>query len=93
MVANIDHEIVSRVVRPKAKVLSAEAANQFLEWQFSDKDRERVAELLEKKREAALSQTEANELNTYTILGDMLNIMHAQARLSLQQAASTPRMT
>ena len=91
MVANVNNEIVSRVVHPEAGDLPAVTAHKFLEWQFSDKDRERVAELLEKKREAALSQAEANELDTYTVLGDILNILHAQARLSLQQTVNIPR--
>ena len=90
MVANVN-DIVSRVVHPEAGDLPAVAAHKFLSWQFSDKDRERVAELLEKKRTVTLSLTEANELDTYVVLGDVLNILHAQARLSLQQA-NTPRM-
>jgi len=90
MVAHVN-DIVSRVVHPEAGDLPAVTAHKFLSWQFSDKDRERVAELLEKKREATLSQAEANELHTYTVFGDLLNILHAQARLSLQQTTSTPR--
>ena len=90
MVAHVN-EIVSRVVRPKAKTFSAEAVSEFLSWQFSDEDRERVAELLEKKRESALSQAESHELDMYTMLGDILNVLHAQARLSHQQTASPSR--
>ena len=91
MVAHVN-EIVSRVVHPEAGDLPAVAAHKFLSWQFSDKDRKRVAELLEKKQlnETTLSQAEANELDTYVVLGDVLNILHAQARLSLQRAV-TPR--
>jgi hypothetical protein len=90
MVAN-GTDIVAHVVRPEAADLPPEMAHKVLTWQFTDQDRERVADLLDRNRANALSQSEMNELDTYTVLGDLLNILHAQALLSLKHSATTPR--
>jgi hypothetical protein len=88
MVANVP-AIVSRIVRPEAADMPAVMAEKVLTWQFTDADRNRVAELLEKNSAGNLSRDEMRELDTYTVLGDLLNILHAQADLSLKQSGSS----
>lgn len=91
MVAN-NQRVFSRVLGGRSKKLAPAIADEVLTWQFSNADRERVADLLDRNNANALSRKEMEELDTLVVLGTLLDILHAKARLALnskrpQQAA------
>ncbi len=83
MVAN-NSPIVKRILGRKSRRLTPEFAKEALRWRFSEKDRERASALLEKNNANELTRAETNELYTLVALGDLLDILHAQARLTLK---------
>ncbi|HVX84104.1 MAG TPA: hypothetical protein VH253_04750 [Phycisphaerae bacterium] len=74
-------DILSRILQPTE--LPQEMARRVLQWQFTQDDRLRLEELLDRNNANRLAPEEQHELQTYMVLGDMLNILHFQARLSL----------
>ena len=87
MVAN-NQRVFTRILGGRSKKLSPAFADEVLEWQFSDSDRERVAELLDKNNANSLSRKEMEELDTLIVLGNLLDILHAKARLALKSKRS-----
>ncbi len=83
MVSNVAN-IMTRVVKPEGADLPREMAQKVLTWQFVEQDLQRVSELLEKNNVGTITTEEHSELETLVVLGDLLNILHAKARLSLQ---------
>ncbi|HVS73492.1 MAG TPA: hypothetical protein VHQ47_19870 [Phycisphaerae bacterium] len=77
-------DILSRILQPAE--LPQEMARRVLQWQFTQDDRLRLEELLDRNNANTLAPEEQHELQTYMVLGDMLNILHFQARLSLGAA-------
>jgi hypothetical protein len=77
--------IVTRLLG-SSKGLTPDVARKMLDWKFNDRDQARVAALLVKNRENTISREELSELNTFVVLGDLLDVLHAQAELSLQKA-------
>jgi len=45
-------------------------------------------ELAEKARGASLEVTETEELNSYLLIGAVLDLMHSKARISLKKTSS-----
>jgi hypothetical protein len=88
MVANVS-DIVSRMMEPGDAGLSAAVARKFLACQFSELERQRVAELLEKNNANVISRAEQSELQTLVVLSDIFNVLHAQARLFLKNNPGT----
>jgi len=44
-----------------------------------------MTELAEKARSASLEVTETEELNSYLLIGAVLDLMHSKARISLKK--------
>lgn len=61
-------------------------AKQILRLQFGSDDRDRIAELLSKNRDAEISTVELDELDKYVRVGGILSVLHLRARKSLRQA-------
>jgi hypothetical protein len=87
VVQNSEAAIFSRVVSPDNANLSADAANSILQITFPAGDRERMNVLAEKARYGTLSAEEACELDNYSRVGRLLEVLKSKARLSLK----TPR--
>lgn len=80
--------ILERVIKPSLGDLSAEAAKQFLRFDFSDSDRSRSIELSDKAQQGTLTETERAELEEYLDVDDLLMMVQAKARASLPREAS-----
>jgi hypothetical protein len=80
-----DAAILARVIDPQQSGLSSEVAQSMLKWEFEDADRRRMAELAEKAREGTLSQEEETEIDGFIRVGNLISLIHAQAKLSLQR--------
>jgi len=81
-------EILGRVIDPQNPSFTREAAQSVLELQFPPRDVTRMNELAEKARSASLEDTETEELNSYLLIGAVLDLMHSKARISLKKTRS-----
>ena len=75
--------ILRRIVDPEKPLVSPEAAQSILRLDFSKSDRSRMNKLAAKNREASLTASEDEELNSYIRVGQMLGILQSKARRSL----------
>jgi hypothetical protein len=77
-------DIWSRAIQPETGGLSAAAAREWLRLRLSDDDQQRVRELSSKANAGALSEEEAQELDSYLNVGRALEFLKAKARLSFR---------
>jgi hypothetical protein len=84
MVANAQ-DVVSRVLGLPRKKMTADVAREIMQWRFNDADKRRVARLLEKNREGTIAPHELNDLHTLVALGEVVDLLHAEAELTLRK--------
>jgi len=84
MVAN-SQNIVGRVLRLQRKRMQTDVAREVMRWQFTDADKRHVARLLEKNSEGNITPHELHELHAFVALGELLDVLHGEAELSLQK--------
>jgi len=75
--------ILDRVFRPDAGGWTRAGAEAILSVGFSETDRERMADLLEKAKAGELLPEEATALENYRHIGRLLELMKSKARRSL----------
>lgn len=80
--------ILSRIIQPDKGGWDQAVATAILSFSFSDKDRERMHDLLERAKADELSEDDREELTSFHKAGRMLELMKARARISLQQKAA-----
>jgi hypothetical protein len=76
--------ILSRVIEPDRRQLSAGPARPILRWEFPDADRRRMHELLWKAKAKKLTRGEKAEAENYERVGHFLSILPSKARTSLR---------
>ena len=79
-----DAEIFSRVVSPDRPDLTEDVAKTFLTFSFTNEDRARMSELAEKARQGTLSPQEVRLIDSYIRMGNLVSLIKAKARLSLE---------
>ena len=82
--------ILGRVIRPDDPTLSPEAARSILKLTFDRSDQERIASLLEKNQEGALTPGEREEVDEFLRADAFLSVLQSKARLSLKRAGLAP---
>jgi hypothetical protein len=80
-------EILNQVVAPNEATLPKESAESILTLHFNQQAIATMNELAEKNRKCLLSDTERASLEKYQRVGNLLNLLHAKARLSLANTA------
>lgn len=80
--------ILSRVLQAHASSFTPEAARSLLQLKFDQIDIDRMNALAEKNRRGILTETEQQELQSYLLVGHLLDLLHSKARLALKQTAS-----
>ena len=80
--------ILSRVLEAHAVSFTPEAARSILQLMFAQIDVDRMNTLAEKNRCGMLTEAEQQELQSYLLVGHLLDLLHAKARLALKQTAS-----
>ena len=79
-------DILIKVVDPKKADLSPEAARSFLGFRFDATTTKRIRQLLRKNNLGTISAAERLTLEKYLRVGQLLDLLHAKAKLSLQRA-------
>jgi hypothetical protein len=75
--------ILTRVIVPSTGNLPATAAEVFLGLSFPQSDIERMNDLADKNRHGEASQAELEELEHYSRVGNLINLLQSKARRSL----------
>lgn len=75
--------ILSRVIAPSEGNLSLPAAKALADLEFSKIDVQRMNELAEKNRLGQASEAELSEIEGYSRVGNLLNLLQSKARQSL----------
>jgi hypothetical protein len=81
-----DAVILDRVIKPNRADLPPEVARAFLQFEFGQKDRDRMHELALKGQEDTLLADEQAELESYRRIGYFLDLMRSKARKTLKKA-------
>jgi len=84
--ANIEAEILSRIIAPVKSELPVHTAEMILALEFPREDRERMDQLAEKAREGTLTLEEQLEIDAYERVGSFLSLLRSKARNSLERA-------
>ena len=79
-----ESEILSRVITPQNGNLSGQVAEAFLGLEFPKDDMRRMNELAEKNRHGEISQPERDEMERYSRVGNLINLLQSKARRSLK---------
>ncbi|NEP57212.1 MAG: hypothetical protein F6K31_09335 [Symploca sp. SIO2G7] len=79
-------DIFARIVHPEDGNLPQEISRLILNLRFEAEDATRMNELAQKNNRGLLSETERQEMEQYLRVGNFLNLLHAKARLSLQNS-------
>lgn len=77
-------DILAKVVDPMKADLSAEAVRALLQLKFDQESTKRIRHLLRKNNRGAITAEERVTLEKYLRVGQLLDLLHAKARLSLQ---------
>lgn len=80
--------ILGRLIRPERDDLSPEAARSILKLAFDDDDLARMRVLAAKAREDTLTEAEHAELESYRVVGRLLDLMRSKARSSLKRVGA-----
>ncbi|WP_428938892.1 hypothetical protein [Fontivita pretiosa] len=80
------HSVLERILRPTEGDLPTEFARKLLSLDFSDEEQARYRELSEKAQLGQLTEQERVELDDLLTANDILAILHAKARKSLNRA-------
>ena len=83
--ASYEAMILHRVIQPGAGDLAPDLARYVLSLDFSAPDHERIAALSASAQEGTLSDAEADELDGYLRVNDLLAILQSKARHSLRR--------
>lgn len=77
-------EILNEVVGPSRRDLAPEAAKSILALKFSGPTTTRIRSLLRANNRGTISSVERIELERYLRVGQLLDLLHAKARLTLE---------
>jgi hypothetical protein len=88
MVAKVESDVLTRMLRPDEPNLAQDLARFVLGVEFSEAEHARMEELGHKCNEGTLSPAERAEYEYLVILGQFVTLMHLKARRSLQVGAA-----
>jgi len=75
--------ILARVIAPSEGSLSPQAAESLVGLAFAKNDLERMNELAEKNQRGEATEEEISEMERYSRVGNLLNLLQSKARRSL----------
>jgi hypothetical protein len=84
MLPGSEAAILSRIIEPDKPELPVQVARLFLRWKFSEADRQRMTDLVQKAKAGKLTRAEKAAAENYERVGHLLSILKSKARLSLK---------
>lgn len=83
MLGETEAEIFGRLIDASNPTLTPAAAEGILTLGYSDADHARMTDLAARSNQGTLTPAERRELEGYVLVGDLLSLLKAKARLSL----------
>lgn len=81
--------ILKKVVAPQVADLTPDVAHSLLSFKFDARTTKHIRQLLQKNNRGTISAQERIALEKYLRVGQLLDLLHAKARLSLQEAGNS----
>ena len=78
-------DILEELVDPSAANLSADSAHGLLQLKFSTSTKQKIRTLLRQNNRGTITSEDRLLLEKYLRVGQMLDLLHAKARLSLKR--------
>ena len=85
-----DADIFARAIVPSGNKMPRESAEAILMWRFPQADHDEMRDLLQKNSDGEITPEEREILQRYRRVGQMINILQAQAKLALAGEAIEP---
>ena len=85
---NSEGDMWVRILQANRRSMTASMAKAVLTLHFSEADHARMHELAVRNQAGDLSSQERDELFDYAKVGNILSILHSQARVALKKKAS-----
>jgi len=82
-------DILSKVVGPRNGDLNPEAARSFLDLRFDASATKAIRQLLDKNNRGTISAAERLTLEKYLRVGQLIDLLHAKAKVSLQRTGAS----
>ena len=82
-------DILEKVVAPNVADLTPAAARSLLGFKFDASTTKRIRQLVQKNNRGTISADERIDLEKFLRVGQFLDLVHAKARLSLQESNSS----
>jgi hypothetical protein len=82
-------DILERVIASKAADLSPEAARSLLTLSFDRPTTARIRQLLRQNSRGTITADDRIMLEKYLRVGQLLDLLHVQAKLSLKESATS----
>jgi hypothetical protein len=82
--------VLTEIVEPKGLVDSPSFAKELLSLHLKDEAKERIRQLLQKKNAGTITSAEQTNLEEYMIAGELLDLLHANARRTLRTDTTAP---
>lgn len=79
-------DVLADLIAPDEPGLSPDEARAILRWKFSDTAVKQMSKLAARNQKGTISETEADQLQRYLRVGQMVNQVQAKARLWLRDA-------
>jgi hypothetical protein len=83
-------EILEEVVEPTEPAFASEFARMLLQLRLSDAAQERIRDFLRRHNAGALNAADKEALKNYLLVGQLLDLLQAKARVSLQGRPASP---
>lgn len=83
-------DIFVQAVIPPGSHMTRESAEMILKWRFPPAAHDEMRELLQKNSDDTITPEEREALVRYRRVGQMINILQAQARLALEGESVLP---
>jgi hypothetical protein len=83
-------EILDEIIEPSAPSFAPEFARLVLKLRLGDAAQERIRDLLRRNNAGTLQPAEKTVLENYLLVGQLLDLLQAKARASLQRGAAAP---
>jgi hypothetical protein len=89
MIAQLETEILQRIVEPSWQALSPDAAKGLLSLKFAQRDVKRMNKLATLAQQGKLTDDLRKELDAYIYIGRIISILQSKARVQLRQCVES----
>jgi hypothetical protein len=83
-------EILGEVIAPIEPTFAPDFAQMVLRLNLSERAQDRIRELLQRNNAGSLEKADKAALDNYLLVGQLLDLLHAKARIALEGRTTSP---